>query len=174
MVNKEIQDYIINNKIINDYFSKVQAEWKDDFKSHIYLIIFEMNDSKLESLYEKGELGKFIVGIITNQLKSKTSSFYNLYKKNTEIDYYSYNLVNDFKPTEEIIRNEINKKINYSNIMNKLKGFHPYHLSLFKLKYVDGLTIKQISEKLNIKYTTVYASIRKTEDKLKKLKWNNE
>lgn len=169
----EITNYILNNAIINDYFSKVESSIKDDFKQHIYLIIFEMIESqpeKIQLLYSKNELGKFIIGIINNQLKSNTSSFYKQFKKQLDIDFYSYSLIN----AEEDPIFDIVKKMNHSNVLLKLKGFHPYHLSLFKLKWVDGLTIKEISDKLKIKYTTVYASIKKTEKKLKKIKWQND
>lgn len=170
---KQIEDYILNNKIINEYFGKVDNEYRDEFRQYIYLIIFEMVElkyDKIKKLYNDDELGKFIIGIINNQLKSNTSSFHKMYRKSSIIDYYSYDKVN----VSDDIRTDYIKKINYTNLIDKVKNLHPYHATLFMLKYVDGLTIKQISEKLHIKYTTVYASIRKTEDKLKKNKWIND
>lgn len=169
---KEIEDYIINNKIINDYFSKVDTEFKDDFKGYIYLLIFELIDNnftKIKNLYLKDELGKFIIGIITNQLKSNTSSFHKIYRKTTVIDGYS--LLK--KQEDEDLERDIIKLVNYNNLINKLNNLHPYHATLFKMKWIDGLTINQISQKTKIKYTTIYASLRKTESILKKTKWIN-
>ena len=128
------------------------------------------NYNKIEKLYLDDELGKFIIGIINNQLKSNTSSFHKQFRKVNTIDYYSYDKIND----SEDIKSEWIKKINYNALLDKVKNLHPYHSTLFMMKYVDGLTIKQISEKLKIKYTTVYASITKTERKLKKNKWIND
>jgi hypothetical protein len=171
---KEIEEYIINNKIVNDYFDKIDKEYKDDFRQYIYLIIFELincNASKIETLYLKDELGKFIIGIINNQLKSNTSSFHKVYRKTIDIDNYSYDKVNN---ELEDLSFEFSKKINYKNLINKIDNLHPYHATLFKMKWIDGLTINQISKKTKIKYTTIYASIKKTEGILKKIKWIND
>lgn len=70
-----ITNYILTNGIIIDYLSKVDKENRDDFRQHIYLIIWEMmwDEAKFKrmiQLHKRGELGKFIVGIINNQLKS--------------------------------------------------------------------------------------------------------
>ena len=96
---KQIEDYILGNKIVNEYFNKVDNEYRDEFKQFIYLIIFEMVDSnynKIEKLYLDDELGKFIIGIINNQLKSNTSSFHKQFRKVNIIDYYSYDKINVF------------------------------------------------------------------------------
>ena len=67
---QEITDYILNNRIINEYFSKVDA-FKDDFKQHIYLILLELyqtNPNKIEEILGQ-DLYKKVQDILTNTNK---------------------------------------------------------------------------------------------------------
>lgn len=51
----------------------------EDLVNDIYYIILEKDDSKIETLYERNELGFFIWKIVKNQLLSTHSPFYKNY-----------------------------------------------------------------------------------------------
>ena len=52
-----------------------------DMAQDIYVSLLEYDAGKVEGLNERGELGAFIGGIITNQYFSDNSPFYKKYKK---------------------------------------------------------------------------------------------
>lgn len=69
--------------------------------------------------------------------------------------------------TEEVIRTHLTEQLNVDNILNFLRAVHPKKTTLFKEYYLKGKTIKQISQKYNIKYRTVHHTIRETEKLIK-------
>lgn len=173
----KIINYILNNPIINDYFSKVQPDLRGDFESHIWLIIMEMIGDKdksitIERLYNSGDLGRFIVGVITNQLKSNTSSFTRLYKEssivyNGEIPDKAEDYIETTHPAKVVLR-----------IINELNHIHYADAVLFKLYYgIDPITNKltkpktyaEIQQLIGINYQTVRNSVIKTKNQITKV-----
>lgn len=173
---EQIIKYILNNQIINDYLNKVQEDYRDDFRSFIWLEILELYDTKpeyVESLYIRNELGKFITGIIRNQLKSSTSKFYKQYKDN-RFDEFQTNKFNDFIDSETI---HINTSILIVRILAILNRLHPRDAILFKLYYgidpitsqiVEPLNYTQIGSKTGITYRIIKRCINQTTQIVKK------
>jgi len=173
---QEITNYILNNQIINDYFNKVDDTNKSDFKQHIYLIIFEMmNDDikwlRMQDLYKRNELGKFIVGIINNQLKSNNSSFTKQYKSKTTI----YKDIEE-KADEQI--SSINTAILVFQIIKELQNIYCVDAVLYKLyrgidpitdELKEPMTYQQIQKLIGINYQAVRSSVIKTEKHLKNI-----
>ena len=50
-----------------------------DLAQDIYVLLMEMPDEKIETMYEKGELPFFINRVLLNQLNSTTSTYYYKY-----------------------------------------------------------------------------------------------
>lgn len=57
------------------------SEELKDLSQDIYLNLLEKEDKKIVKLHETGELEYFIVGIITNNVFSKTSPYFTKYIK---------------------------------------------------------------------------------------------
>ena len=168
-----ISNYILNNKIINDYLSKVDRENKDDFRQHIYLIVWERMIDKYDKvleLYNSNELGKFIVGIINNQLKSNTSSYTKQYKDKR----ITYTTIED-EPVEEE-----SDKINHINMVKQivliLNNVYPVDSVLYKLyrgidpitnELKDAMTYQEIQKLIGINYQAVRSSVMKTDKLIK-------
>ena len=53
----------------------------NDLVQDTYLLLLEMDDEKIETLYEKGELPFFVNRVLLNQLNSTTSAYYYKYVK---------------------------------------------------------------------------------------------
>ena len=53
----------------------------NDLAQDVYIILYSMDDEKIETLYEKGELPFFANRILLNQLNSTTSTYYYRYIK---------------------------------------------------------------------------------------------
>jgi hypothetical protein len=177
-VRDKIINYILNNHIINDYFKKVQVDLRGDFQSHIWLIIMEMIQDKekyitIQKLYESGDLGRFITGIITNQLKSNTSSFTKLYKD----QYVIYN--EDIPDKADEYEEETHPRKIVMKIINELNHIHYADAVLFKLYYgicpvtnniIKPKTYAEIQDLIGINYQTVRNSVIKTKKQIKAIK----
>ena len=166
---------LTENKIINDYFAKISPTYIDDFKQHIYCQIYETyynSPEKIELLLKEGKLGKYINGIISNQLKSNTSSFAKL--------YYNLNLVEfedrDIKSVEEPkVKDPF---IEIEKIIIWLQTQHPADAILFKLHFgicpftntiKEPMSFKEMQTLLNIPYQTIQKSCLKTKMKLREI-----
>jgi len=53
----------------------------DDLTQLIYLILLEKSEDLIVSLYEKGEIGFYILKVVRNQLLSKSSGYFYTYIK---------------------------------------------------------------------------------------------
>lgn len=58
-----------------------EAQYRDDLYQEVYLILLEMDETKLKDLHFSGGLMPFVNRIITNQFNSKSSEFYRKYKR---------------------------------------------------------------------------------------------
>lgn len=61
--------------------SKNPFDCLEDLIQDIYIILLEKEDKFIEELYERGELGFWILRIVRNQLLSKNSKYYYTYIK---------------------------------------------------------------------------------------------
>jgi hypothetical protein len=52
-----------------------------DLSQMVYLILLEYDETKLQDLWENGQINFFIARIILNQYRSANSPFYKLYRK---------------------------------------------------------------------------------------------
>lgn len=165
---QEIKDYILSNKIINDFISKVKDDKRGDFISHIWLIILEKDNSKIEELYNKGELGKYIIGIMLIQLKMTNSEFNQIWKDRDWVDVESVN-----KEVEPYVEIDGSKKLKI--IFNTIRNVRPVDQVLFRMYYgidddnnlVEPKTFKEIQEITGLKYHTIRKSVLRTKGKIK-------
>lgn len=169
----KIIKHIMSNKAINDYLAKVQPEWRDDFKSHIWLIIFEMFEieskrKKIEKLYNNAELTKYLMGMITNQLKSNTSSFTKIYKARFQPLDFDMRM-EESKTDEE--RPDIIKRI-----IRELDNIHWADAILYKMyrgidpitnELKEAMSYSEIQRVIGINYRSVRNSIIKTDKSIK-------
>lgn len=56
-----------------------------DLANDIYLELLEKSEDLLVGIYERGQMNYYITRIVINNINSKTSRFYYLYKKNNAI-----------------------------------------------------------------------------------------
>ncbi len=165
---QEIKDYILNNKIINDFISKVKDDKRGDFISHIWLIILEKDNNRIEELYYKGELGKYIIGIMLIQLKMTNSEFNQIWKDRDWVDVESVN-----KEVEPYIEIDGSKRLKI--IFNTIRNVRPVDQVLFRMYYgidddnnfVEPKTFKEIQEITGLKYHTIRKSVLRTKGKIK-------
>ena len=85
--NAQIINEIANNGLVEEIiqgvsYSKFEnPENIKDLAQDIYLQLLQMDTKKLNDLYTKNQLRFWVTRIITNNIHSKTSPYYYMYKK---------------------------------------------------------------------------------------------
>lgn len=69
----------IVNKLLSS--SKNPFDCPEDLIQDIYLLLLQKNDDLIVNLYNKGEIGFYLLRVVRNQLLSKNSSYYYTYIK---------------------------------------------------------------------------------------------
>ena len=74
---------IANERLVEEICKNlgVSPKYMDDLAQEIYLILLEYNQTKLQEIYDKGQLNFFLTRIIKNQYFSNTSPFFKKYRK---------------------------------------------------------------------------------------------
>lgn len=172
MTKNEILEYIYNNKMLADAIKNIVTDRNhhDDFRSHFLQQVCEIKESKLIEYYEKRFLDYYCLNIITNQWKSKTSSYYKTYRNGgfsgeRIIDFVDYEVGTELEDEklEEVdgvkVKCEMMEllKVQYEDFM-----VNQYHQTLFQLYYFDDMNLKQIEKLTGINFNAVSRSIRKT------------
>lgn len=158
MSRDEILSEFWGSKSVNEAFEKMQpVELQADLKAEVFLILCEMDESKLIGLYERNELKYYMVRIMLNMIKSDRSSFFKNYRNYVEL------LENDVEVSES------NPEETYNKIEVYLQNLHWYNRELFKLYALDfKKNAKELSRKTGIPYMSIVRSINKTKDEIKK------
>ena len=87
MTKYEIIDELCKNstveKIVNKLVSssKNRFDFPDDLIQDIYVLLLEKDEDLIVNLYNKGELGFYLLKVVRNQLLSKNSPYYTKYIK---------------------------------------------------------------------------------------------
>ena len=87
MTKYEIIDELSKNatveKIVNKLVSssKNRFDFPDDLIQDIYVLLLETDEDLIVNLYNKGELGFYLLKVARNQLLSKNSPYYTKYIK---------------------------------------------------------------------------------------------
>lgn len=177
MCKNDILIYIFNNKLLNDAIRNISGTKYDEFRSHLLMIMCEYDEDKLIELYLRNELDWFCLKIMTNQMRSKTSSWHKEYRncgQPESIDIISYDNFDRFK---HLVEDENIKLIDSKKVIKKIKELleiqfknpivNNYHKTLFNYYYFNKLKLREIEEITNIHFVSVGRSIRATKAYIK-------
>lgn len=137
-----------------DYvYNFLMKKCNDDFLSEeITIKSFSKAFEKIHLFNEQYKFKTWIVSIAKNQLndylKKKKIRFENIENIKSE------SFKNNFNPEEELINKE---RYNYVN--EKIDELKPMYKDIIKLKYIEDLSINQISQKLNQPVNTIKIKI---------------
>ena len=87
MTKIEVVDIIAREHLVERIVNKLLSSSKNPFDcpedliQDIYLLLLQKNDDLIVNLYNKGELGFYLLKIARNQLLSKNSPYYTKYIK---------------------------------------------------------------------------------------------
>ena len=158
MVKNEILAQYWTSKEVNDAFDKMHPEeLRYDLKAEVFLVLCEMNDNKLEGLFERNELKFYIVRIMLNMIKSDRSTFYKNYRNYTEF------------VDQDFVSDDYDRTNMFEKLEANMEGLHWYNKEILKLYAIDfKKNAKELSRKTGIPYMSIIRTINKTKNELKK------
>ena len=86
MTKNEVVETIAKEKMVEQICSNIAKSSDDllnDLVQEIYLDLLTKDEEKIVNLYETNQIRFFVVRMVTNNLFSKNSPFYQTFKKNT-------------------------------------------------------------------------------------------
>lgn len=139
---------------LNEALKKMKpVEIQEDLKSELFLIICEIEQSKLIDLYDKKQLKFYIVRIMLNLVQSSKNKFFKNYR-----NFEEYNETE--KPDEQDEPIEV---------MEFIEGLYWYQKEILKLYTFDfNKNAKELSRQTGIPYMSLIRTLNQTKKELKK------
>jgi len=139
---------------LNDALKKMKpVEIQEDLKSELFLIICEIEESKLIDLYDKKQLKFYIVRIMLNLVQSSKNKFFKNYR-----NFEEYNETEKPDETEQPIE-----------VMEFIEGLYWYQKEILKLYTFDfNKNAKELSRQTGIPYMSLIRTLNQTKKELKK------
>lgn len=88
MTKNEIIEIIAKERLVEQIVSNIAKSSDDllnDLVQEIYLDLLSKSEEKIVNLYETNQIRFFVVRMVTNNLFSKNSPFYQTFKKNANL-----------------------------------------------------------------------------------------
>jgi len=156
-VNREqiIQELYLS-KDINDAIGKMNPqELQDDLRQEVFLVLCEMEETRLFQMYNDGYLKYFIVRTILNMAKSDRSNFYKKFRGNLQ----------EIPITYEVKKEDYDESLN-DKLEKSIEILHWYELELLKI-YSNNPNLLAISRDTKIPYRSLLKTIKKAKTLLK-------
>jgi hypothetical protein len=153
--NKIIEQYWLNDEV-NQAFAKMQPEeLQYDLKVEVFMVLLEMDDAKLDGLYERNEIRFYIVRTMLNMIKSDRSQFWKKYRNYTEFN------------GKEVAEVENESVI---DVMEQgIEKLHWYQKEILRLYTFDfNKNAKELSRQTGIPYMSIIRTLKQTKSELKK------
>ena len=158
MNKSQIIETLYLDKEIDKAIRKMQpVELQDDLRQEIFLVLCEMDDSRLIDMHKNGYLRYFLVRTMLNMIKSNRSGFYNLFRKQF-VEFAEH--VDDEPDVEH--NEHLIEKLNKS-----YEVLHWYEKEIFKLYSENGQNILKLARDTKIPYRSLFKTIRKVKTFLK-------
>jgi hypothetical protein len=175
----EIFKEILKNKIYESILVKYLpcVDERNEFRQVLWVMLCEMKPSRVEELWRENKFLYYYCSIIKTQITSGKSKWYRKYrsfgKNSNEYNQYTDKRLDDSDSKDDLDYKKFITETKLTMIYNAIN----YHLArdphlivdfdLFKMKYEQELTMREISDKLNIPLTSVFKYIRNAEELIK-------
>jgi len=160
-----IQDWLtINYKDLKQAAKTISGgnELAEDLLHFSIEALLSKDQSVIQACLDSGGVNFYIVRIMLNSWRSTTSSFYIKYRKRYESNE-DIDVVDDQSDAEndEFILNISSK------IQKELDSLDWYAKELFKLHYLDGISISEISRSTKIPRTSISLTLKRVKTHIK-------
>ena len=139
---------------INEAIRKMQPyELQDDLKQEVFLVLCEMETSRLHQMYRDGYLKYFIVRTILNMAKSDRSNFSRTFRR-------------VYEPVEDNYHETEYDDSIHQKLAASMEILHWYEKEVFRL-YSETGNLLQVSRDTQIPYRSLLKTIKKVKTLLK-------
>lgn len=175
-MNKLVEQVMKSDKI-KKYIRTICKRYDliDDLFQFCILQLMEKNVNSLINILNETNksIEDYFIGMIVLQYNSNTSEFYKQYinygfTKSISIKEITTEEVNDDFNLEERIEKDVKEDILLNKIEIAMIKADPFKIDMFKLKYYENMTYKEISEYYNISQKSVINRINSVKNSLKK------
>jgi len=157
-------------EVLHKYLSNRNE--RDEYRQELHLSICTMGDKAI-NYWNQGVFRWIYIGIINNNLKSKTSPWHYKFRKR---NYDLYDDIEGFQVEEKYLDDE-DENEKYREDIEKIKKIHKIitnkikespslvrEFDLFKMYYVSDMNYRQISKKTNICLKSVHNYVKKAKN----------
>jgi len=148
------------NKDVADAIGKMEPEaLRDDLRQEIFQVLCELPEDRLLEMHREGWLKWFIVRTMLNMIKSDRSTFW--YKFRRQFVEVSDEMGREPEAAEDDTRDQ-------GRVRDGVNALHWYEAKLIEIYAANGQNIAKISRETGIPYRSLFKTIKKVKDKLKK------
>jgi hypothetical protein len=160
MVTKnEIISKLYNDQDIANAIAKMNpVELQDDLRQEMFLVLCEMDDTRLIEMHKNGFLKYYLVRTMLTMIKSDRSTFHNKFRR----IFQEIGCAVEDKPVPV---DESNEAL-HVGIETVMKELHWYENGIFKL-YAQNKNISELSRQTSIPYRSLSKTISDTRKKIK-------
>lgn len=163
MTKNQIIENLFTGKNFNDCLSKMEPRHlREDLKMEVISIVCEWSDEKVIQLHLDKALEFYVVRVILNQVKSKTSGFVRKYRSTS-----TYEITRDVPCQNEDIRNRQIKEELQRIAIEEIDRLYWYDAEMIRL-YLKLGNFRAIEEHTGIPFISCYKNIQKSLTILKK------
>ncbi len=160
MVTKnEIISKLYNDQDIANAIAKMNpVELQDDLRQEMFLVLCEMDDTRLIEMHKNGFLKYYLVRTMLTMIKSDRSTFHNKFRR----IFQEIGCAVEDKPVPV----DENNEALHVGIETVMKELHWYENGIFKL-YAENKNISELSRQTSIPYRSLSKTISDTRKKIK-------
>ena len=159
MTKNEIISKLYNDQDIANAIAKMNpVELQDDLRQEMFLVLCEMDDTRLIEMHKNGFLKYYLVRTMLTMIKSDRSTFHNKFRR----IFQEIGCAVEDKPVPV---DESNEAL-HVGIETVMKELHWYENGIFKL-YAQNKNISELSRQTSIPYRSLSKTISDTRKKIK-------
>ena len=160
MTRDQIIADMYRNKDVADAIAKMEPDaLRDDLRQEIFQVLCELPEERLMEMHREGWLKWFIVRTMLNMIKSDRSTFW--YKFRRQFVEVSDEMGREPEAPEDDERDQ-------GRVRDGVNGLHWYEAKLIEVCAANGQNIAKISRETGIPYRSLFKTIKKVKEKLKK------
>lgn len=160
MTRDQIIADMYRNKDVADAIGKMEPEaLRDDLRQEIFQVLCELPEDRLLEMHREGWLKWFIVRTMLNMIKSDRSTFW--YKFRRQFVEVTDEMGREPEAPEDDARDQ-------GRVRQGVNGLHWYEAKLIEIYAANGQNIAKISRETGIPYRSLFKTIKKVKEKLKK------
>lgn len=156
----QIIEQFYNSRDFNEVLAKMEPDHlREDLKQEIILIVCQWDEEKIIALHSRGELGFYVVRIILNQVKSKSSPFAKKYRA-INLELTKDVGIDDLSEVEEY-EARLNKEKMEEEVIKEIDTLYWYDAEMIRL-YLKLGNFRAIQKDTGIPFISCYKNIKKS------------